>query len=342
MKVAIGYEVVEGPWGGGNRFVSALSKELLNNGHAVVHSLLADDIDVILMIDPRSRISNIPFGAGEILRYLQQRNPRAVVVHRINECDERKGTHTVNFRLRLANYVADHTVFVGSWLRELNVWSQAEDHETSTILNGADPMIFHSRGYRVWDGKEPLKLVTHHWGGNWMKGFDVYQKIDAMLELPEWKDLIQFSYIGNTPSGFQFKNAQLLAPLDSEPLAEELRRHHVYVTASINEPGGNHQNEGALCGLPLLYRNSGSMPEYCNGFGLMFDGLEDFENKLQQMLIEYPTWQARINDYPHKLEHTIGKYICVLSDLHTRRAEITAKRRLWRNPMFFLMNQVGI
>ena len=58
-------------------------------------------------------------------------------------------------------------------------------------------------------------------------------------------------------------------------LAAELKRHHAYVTGSMNEPGGNHQNEGALCGLPLLYRRSGCMPEYCAGFGIDFAGVDE-------------------------------------------------------------------
>ena len=28
--------------------------------------------------------------------------------------------------------------------------------------------------------------------------------------------------------------------------------------------------EGALCGLPILYVNSGALPEYCNNYGLEF------------------------------------------------------------------------
>ena len=200
MKVAIGYHVVDGPWGGGNRFVSALAESLVNKGHIVVYSLQDDDIDLILMIDPRARLENIPFGAGAIIRYLLLRNKSAVVVHRINECDERKNTKTVNFRLRLANYVADHTVFVGSWLKELGVWFARDDSKSSVILNGAEPKVFHSIGQIAWDGIEPLKLVTHHWGGNWMKGFDVYQRIDEMLAESRWKGRIRFTYIGNIRS----------------------------------------------------------------------------------------------------------------------------------------------
>ena len=43
---------------------------------------------------------------------------KTVVVHRINECDERKNTDYVNKSLIKANKVADHTVFVSSWLKK--------------------------------------------------------------------------------------------------------------------------------------------------------------------------------------------------------------------------------
>ena len=33
-----------------------------------------------------------------------------------------------------------------------------------------------------------------------------------------------------------------------------------------------HHIEGALCGLPILFRNSGSLPEYCKKYGVSFDG----------------------------------------------------------------------
>ena len=35
-------------------------------------------------------------------------------------------------------------------------------------------------------------------------------------------------------------------------------------------PSGNHHIEGALCGLPLMYLNSGGTPEYCKDFGLEY------------------------------------------------------------------------
>ena len=41
-----------------------------------------------------------------------------------------------------------------------------------------------------------------------MKGFDVYKKLDDLLSTSEWKNKIEFTYIGNLPKGFNFKNAK--------------------------------------------------------------------------------------------------------------------------------------
>jgi hypothetical protein len=92
MKVAIGYRIQSGPWGGGNRFAVSLAEHLRAAGHQVVFELADADIDIILLTDPRPRSSSVSFSSGAILRYLSFTNPRAVVIHRINECDERKGT----------------------------------------------------------------------------------------------------------------------------------------------------------------------------------------------------------------------------------------------------------
>ncbi|MEK9570670.1 MAG: hypothetical protein VW124_16750 [Paracoccaceae bacterium] len=325
FKIAIGHKIQAGPYGGGNAFVRVLTDTLVRSGHQVFFELEQGDLDFIVMTDPRSRSPNVTFAAGSILDYLKK-NPRTLVIHRINECDERKGTKTMNPRLRLANYCADHTVFVGSWLKNLNLVFRREQKSNSVILNGVDTEIFHPRGYLSWEGSGPLKLVTHHWGGNWMKGFDVYEKLDAMLASPEWRNIIEFTYIGNLPPGFLFRHATYMKPISGQALACALRANHVYVTGSINEPGGNHQIEGGACGLPLLYRNSGCMPEYCDGFGLMFEG-DDIEPSLRSMLNQYSNYQPRMIHFPHAAQRTSQNWLSLFDLLDQQRERLLALRQ---------------
>ena len=342
MKIAINQRPYAGPWGGGNRFIAALCEALARDGLQVTHSLSDRDIDLVLLVDPRTRSPNVEFGAGATLRYLALRNPGAIVVHRINECDERKGEPFINHKLVRANYVADATVFVGEWLTRLPVWREHLRAPWYVVRNGSDRRIFNAEGFRRWDGQEPLKLVTHHWGYHPLKGFDVYGALDQLMEQPEWRKRIAFTYVGQLPPGFSFKNARYVAPLDGEMLAAELRSHHAYVTASINEPGGNHQNEGALCGLPLLYRNSGCMPEYCDGFGVSFSNWNDFFPALEHLCADYRSLAERMPRFPHTAERMTRDWLELFGSLLKDRATLVEKRRLWRSPMAALATQMPL
>lgn len=338
MKVAINAKALDGPWGGGNRFVQALTDALQRRGDAVTNRLDAD-ADLVLMVDPRWRNPQVTFGAGAIARHLL-RHPHSVAVHRINECDERKGEPFINAKLAKANYVADHTVFVGRWLADLPVWRQHLRPDWSVIRNGADAATFNADGFLPWNGAGRLRLVTHHWGYHPMKGFDIYAQLDAMLGETPWRERLEFTYVGNLPKGFAFRHARYVPPLNGAALAAELRGHHGYVTGSMNEPGGNHQNEGAMCGLPLLYRNSGCMPEYCAGFGTAFDGVADFPAALERYMAEYPALLERMPAWPHTAARMTAEWTGLFDALLTRRDKLSAARRLWRNPMALLRAQL--
>ena len=329
MKLSIGTNIQPGPWGGGNQFVRALVEYLSEKDWTVCFDLKDPDLDTILLTDPRSNLKSSAYSDREIRKYLARTNRRTIVVHRINECDERKGTTDVNRILLRANRSADHTVFVSSWLRDLFLARGMRCKSYGVILNGSDRRIFNAEGYRRWDHASPLRLVTHHWGGHWMKGFYVYEQLDHMLATEEFGQEIAFTYIGNLPQGFRFRNAAYVEPKHGVELANLIRGHHVYVTASRNEPGSHHQNEGACCGLPLLYIESGSLPEYCRGFGIPFT-TGNFQQKLQEMMTTYDHWAERVKDYPHTAERTCASYYSLFTELLERRDDLIRRRSRWR------------
>ncbi|KZB70923.1 MULTISPECIES: glycosyltransferase [Thalassospira] len=328
MKVCIGYQVVSGPWGGGNGFFAGLIAALQTRGHSVVNNLTDRDIDIILITDPRYGRKNraIPFSYKQAKKYVNRVNSECLIVHRINECDERKNTRDMNNKLKSCNEVADFTVFVGSWLKMLDLWGGSEKMPSRVILNGSDSNIFNSSGFQPWNGKGPLRLVTHHWGGNWMKGFDVYDQIDKMLGTERWSDRIEFSYIGNLPKGYKFQNAKHIPPLSGEKLASALKNNHAYVTGSVNEPGGNHQNEGIQCGLPIMYLESGCMPEYLAGYGFGYNHPKEFEASLDAFISDYNYWKEQAQGYPNSLERTCEEWLGLFEELLTRKAEFMQMR----------------
>ena len=75
-----------------------------------------------------------------------------------------------------------------------------------------------------WDSVGPIKLVTHHWGANWNKGFDFYLILDELIGKAEWKNKIEFTYIGNIPQKANFKNSSIIKPLSGASLADEIKK----------------------------------------------------------------------------------------------------------------------
>ena len=327
MKISIGSNIVKGPWGGGNQFAINLSDYLRGKGWLVTDSLDDNDIDIIVMTEPRKSLISCKYNQKDISKYLIK-NPDTIVVHRINECDERKNTKNVNLYLKRANKVADHTVFISAFLEGLFIRGGIFDTKNySVIRNGADSNIFNLDNRIKWNKAEPVKMVTHHWGGNYYKGFDVYEIIDSMIgkEIDDFK--IDFTYIGNLPEGFIFKNSTVLEPIKGKDLAGKIKDHHVYITASINEPGGMHHIEGAMCGLPLLFRNSGAIPEHAKGFGIMFDGPGDFEDKLKNLIKNYSHYYNKIQDYPYDSNLMCSKYERLFLELLKKKDDFDLSKR---------------
>ena len=84
--------------------------------------------------------------------------------------------------------------------------------------------------------------------------------LDNLLGKKDLKEKFSFTYIGNLPKNYNFKNSVLKHPLFGSELAEELKNFDLYITGSLNEPSGNHQIEASLCGLTVLYLDSGGIP----------------------------------------------------------------------------------
>ena len=332
MKISLGFPIQKGPWGGGNQFARSLAEFLTGQGCEVFFDLRQRDLDLILLCDPRSHRSRGCYTDRAICRYLLFKNWRTIVAHRINECDERKGTSDVNRQLMRANACADHTVYISHYLKNLFADQGWASPHATVIYNGADRNIFHPNNQTPWDNTGPLKLVTHHWSCHAMKGFDIYERLDHMLSDTAYRGNISFTYIGNIPPGFRFQNARYVEPLSGPALATELSKHHVYLTASQNEPAGMHHIEGAMCGLPLLYRESGALPEYCRDYGIGFTK-ETFVERLHEMMDGYPLYQKKMTEYPHLAEKMVVSYHELFCQLLAQRNEILRQRRrslIWR------------
>ena len=333
MKVSIGYKEIDGPWGGGNNFRINLSKYLTEKGISVTNSLRDRNIDIIILTEPRLSSFSSSYTFREIYYYKKLVNPNVKVIHRINECDERKNTNYMNKLLKRANIVADHTVFVSQWLKNIHSKNDIGLNSSSVILSGADSAIFNNIKKTRWNKLDNLKIVTHHWGNDWNKGFKIYSELDELISKEK---NFEFTYIGNLPDNFKFKNSNYLKPLSGLELSKELKSHHLYLTASLNEPSGNHHIEAAQCGLPIMFINSGGIVEYCNDYGLMFEE-NNFYEKLLYMVKNYDNYFDKIQDYSLSSESTNKKFLELFYKLNKEETKKIMKFANFRIQLFQIL-----
>jgi glycosyltransferase involved in cell wall biosynthesis len=280
-----------GPWGGSSTFVTQLSAFLEWRGFEVGFKL-TPKVNVIILIDPRTDLQNKSFGMEEVSAF-KDRHPLVRVLHRINECDQRKNTRFIDSLLAEANRLADYTVFISEWLKEYHagLWfDPGRAHQV--IYNGADPRIFHPIGAVPYEKNGVFRLVTHHWSDNPMKGFPVYQQVDRLIEAGELPDT-EFWVIGRWPKDIQWKKARTFPPTQGVDLADKLRSCQAYITASLWEPCGMHHVEGAQCGLPLIYHeDGGGIVESGLKYGIGFR--TNLKTVIEEMKKKYPEYRQKV------------------------------------------------
>ena len=317
MKIAIGSKIIKGPWGGGNLFSKNLKVYLENNNINVVNHLIENDIDIILLTEPRIESSSSTITSLEALMYKKFVNKNVKIIHRINECDERKETKFVNKKMIKISRRSDFTIYVSQWLKDIYDKQNINIKNSKIIMSGSDGDIFNSNNKKHWDRSNKLKIITHHWGNNWNKGFDMYSYLDKLLESPEFKEKFEFTYIGNLPENFKFNNSIYKEPMNDTEISTELKLNDLYITGSLNEPSGNHQIEASMCGLPVMYINSGGISEYQKDYGIEYD-INNFTEKLQEIYRNYDIYFEKNSHFPFNASSMCKEYLNIFKKVYVK------------------------
>jgi glycosyltransferase involved in cell wall biosynthesis len=311
--------------GGLDQFFKYFAEYLENLGHTLLYDFSNTPVDLMFLTHSNSGIAT--HGLRVLEEYLIQ-YPSTIFVHRINKCDEHFGFNGENEKTLRVNTFANYTVFISSFVRDLYT-SQGFDRRRphSIILNGADERIFNPSGRSDWKQGDRLRIITHHWSTAYNKGFDIYARLDSLLGLKPFSELFEFTFVGNLPKDLRLKNTQVVSPLRGSELAKVIKHHHVYLTASRNEAAGMHHIEGMRCGLPVLYLNSGALPEYCSSYGVEFT-VVDFEKKLLTMVEHYPALRERVLHVPYTAASMCSQYETLFSDLLRRERQKTSSAQV--------------
>ena len=280
MKIHILYKFVEGPWGGGNQFLKALREYFRKEG---VYSESLEDADIILF--------NSHHCLDELFK-VKKKYPNKILIHRVDgpifyARGKDKVVDEIIFQFN--NLFADGTVFQSSWSREKNyeIGMRKSPYEI-IIMNALDPNIFNCEGKRQFNDNK-VKLVATSWSANIRRGFDIYQYLDEHLDFNRY----EMTFVGNSP--IEFKNIRWVKPVPSPEVANILREHDIYITASKNDPCSNSLIEALHCGLPAVARNDGGHPEIIGEAGALFENEAGAIDAIEKVAQNYKYYQARID-----------------------------------------------
>lgn len=294
------------PYGGGNQFLIKMVDSLEKRGHKVCFHL-EQGIDLIFMMDPRP--GDIGYSIDHIEEY-KRIFPETRILHRVNECDARKSTNDIDSLLIRGMNISDEVVFISSWLKDYFI-DRGFKRRSHVIYNGCNLDNFEF--IKEKSLSNPVKIVTHHWSDNFMKGFDVYVEIDKFLSRNP--GLFEFTYIGRYWNGYSPIATKIISPLAGRMLGQELKNHDIYVTASRNEPCGMHHIEGAASGLPVLYHSeTGGIKELCKNHGVEFSSFEQFLSGFSEIVKNYQSYRDAIDVNSLDINYCCQKYIEIIEN----------------------------
>jgi len=308
LKIYFNRQPVTGPWGGGNKTLTAITDKMSELGHNVVYSL-EENIDVIFCFDPRPNSQGVWY--QNFIDY-KAKNSNCKIIQRVGDI----GTHSKPDLTQLVvqtSQLSDFLIFPSDWARRA-IGFKKKNYDI--IPNRPVEGFYKNRDVNICIA-DKVKIVTHHWSTNPMKGFHVYKALGDQIKKGLKINGIEceFTYIGRYPEENRSSGINIIDPIDVQELAEELPKHHIYLTASLGEAGANHVLEALAVGLPVVYHEKGgSIPEYCLGHGLEYgDNLNELIDALSNIVKNYSHFKNK--KYSSKMSDSIEAYCSIIESV---------------------------
>ncbi len=270
------------PTGGGHQFMRALWRSAEQHGLRVENNTLSRTAKACLF-------NAFNFDRRK-LRWLKR--PSALYVHRVDgPVSVIRGIEEgIDQWINAANHeFADKTILQSRYSLQKYLELGIEFKNPVLILNAADPNIFNRIGRVQHSSYRKTRIIATSWSANPNKGAAVYAWLDEHLDWNRY----EFTFVGNSP--VTFRNIKQIAPVPSIELAQYLKSHDIYITASKNDPCSNSLIEALTCGLPAVYLNSGGHPEIVGTAGLAFEAAEEIPALLDTITEHYVAYAANIN-----------------------------------------------
>lgn len=305
-QVAFFHDFAPPPTGGGHQFLRALWRELERRGIALVNNAVPRSAQACLF-----NSFNFDF---QVLRRIRRKRPDCRFIHRV---DGPIGLYrgfddgTDQRILDLNRELADVTVFQSRFSLQAHQDLGMKFRRPLVIPNAPDPDVFHARGRTAFSTDRKTRLISVSWSDNPNKGAADYAWLDRNLDYTRF----EYTFIGriNAP----LRNIRHLPPMDSRALADQLRQHEVFITASRHDPCSNSLIEALHCGLPAIYLRSGGHGELVGEGGLGYAEVEEAPELLDVLVANHSRFQSAIPT--HDIAVIANRYLALLDQSHADR-----------------------
>ncbi len=282
--LALFHTFVPSPAGGGNQTLRAVAGEFERRGLRVGYNSVSPSTRAVLF-------NSFNFDERR-LELLARRADRPRMVHRVGAVTTlyRGADDGTDARVAAVNArFADATIAISHatvrMYREIGI----ELVDPRVVYNGCDPSIFNANGRAPFSRERKVRLIATSWSSNPRKGGPIYEWLEAHLD----RDRYEFTFVGNAAA--TFRRARHVPPVPSRELAELLRSHDIFVTATEHDAYSNALVEALSCGLPAVYLDSGGSSEAVKDAGFAFRTREEIPALLDRLVDEYETRQASIS-----------------------------------------------
>lgn len=287
IKVHIVYNFHNGAWGGGNQFLKALRKELINL-NSYTDSPSEADVFIFNSHQEGRRISECASRGKPMIHRLDG-------LPKLYNTPQDTRQDTI---FRLNSLYATANIYQSEWSKEKHLMFGLKDKISTVIHNAADPELFYPKKE---ENVGKFKLITTSWSTNKNKGFNFLKLLDKHFDSEQY----ECTFVGNSP--VRFNRIKQLEAKPSNELADILRSHDIFVTASKNDTCSNSLIEALTCGLPALVLDSGANRELIGKAGLIFTSIDGLLTGLQVVSTNLSWFKSNIN-VPH-INDVANKYI---------------------------------
>lgn len=295
-EIAIFHKFQKPPYGGGNQFLMALTKELRNRGIDVGSNTIGKNTRAALFNSFEFDRAKLEKLHGKFNTRMIQRLAGPIGIYRGTDIEIDREIWKWNAEF------ADATIFISNFSYNKYLELGLVYKEPHVILNACDPEIFNKNGrIALPDGKRKIRLINTAWSDNPRKGGPFLAWLDEHLDHSKY----ELTFVGRTRA--EFKGAKIIEPVPSEKLSEILKEHDIFLAPSLDDPCSNALVEALTCGLPTVFVRSGGHPELVKEAGEGFTENEEALEAIDKVAANYVSYQNKISN--PTLAETTDKYL---------------------------------